>query len=364
MRRKILVICPFPVGVAAAQRLKYEQYFDDWEQAGWDITVSCFMDTYMWSIVYERGHHIPKILGVLRGYKTRFINMFSIKNYDLIYIHMWVTPFGGSFFESITRVLAKKIIYDIEDNILVLMKSDVNPFIKYLRSNRKILYLIRFADHVITSSPFLNQYCFPINKKHSCTYISSSVDTDCFIPVNKYNNDHKIVIGWTGTFSSKLYLDLLRSVFIELNKRCHFQLRVIGNFSYEFPEIDLEVIQWTKENEVIDLQGIDIGVYPLANEEWVQGKSGLKAIQYMAFGLPTVATAIGNTINVIDNMVNGWLVSSDAEWVDALEKLVCDASLRRSMGEAARKKAVDNYSTNVIKTMYKSILSNELRSLQ
>ena len=80
---------------------------------------------------------------------------------------MWVTPFGGALFEKIVRNLANKIIYDIEDNILISQGNKLNPIAKLLKRKSKIKYLIRTSDHVITSSPFLNDYCLGINDKSS-----------------------------------------------------------------------------------------------------------------------------------------------------------------------------------------------------
>ncbi len=356
-KKRILIVCPFPQGVAAGQRLKYEQYFDHWRENGYEIMVSSFMDSAMWGIVYTRGNYIAKILGTLRGYFRRLLDIFRLGRYDVVYIFMWVTPVGSSLFERIFRSLSNHLIYDVEDSVLMEKGNDLNPFVKILKGQGKARYLIETADHVIISSPFLNDYCIGINRKKACTYISSSVDTDRFLPANSYSNEKKITIGWTGTFSSKIYLDLLRNVFLELNKRLDFKLRVIGNFQYDFPGIDLEVIQWTKEKEVEDLQGIDIGIYPLVQDEWVLGKSGLKAIQYMAFGLPTVATDVGTTPRIIRQMENGWLVKTDEEWIDALETLVKNPELRRNMGEAARLTVLENYSTHVIKSTYLSILN-------
>jgi len=184
------------------------------------------------------------------------------------------------------------------------------------------------------------------------------MDTDRFVPANRYSNDRKVTIGWTGTFSSRVFLDLLRNVFLDLQKRCEFRLRVIGNFHYEFPGIDIEVIQWTKEMEIKDLQGIDIGVYPLVQSDWVMGKSGLKAIQYMAMGLPTVATDVGTTPMIIRHLENGWLVRTDDEWVNALEALIKDPSLRRRLGEAGRATVLANHSKRAIKSAYLSIMNN------
>lgn len=358
-KRKILVICPFPEGVAAGQRLKYEQYFDYWREKGFEITISNFMDQSMWNVVYSSGNFMPKVIGTVKGYLRRIVNISNLRKFDIVYVFMWVTPIGTSFFERIICHLARKLIYDVEDNIIVESSNNLNPFIKVLKGRNKTKYLIKHANHVITSSPFLNEYCLKINLKKKCTYISSSVDTSRFIPVNRYNNEKKITIGWTGTFSSRIYLDLLREVFIELSKRCDFKLRVIGNFEYTLPGVDLEVIQWTKKNEVIDLQGIDIGVYPLEDSKWILGKSGLKAIQYMAFGLPTVASNLGTTPEIIEHKVNGWLVNKDNEWLEALETLINDHELREKLGKNARKSIEKNFSNNVIKVKYDEIL-NEL----
>lgn len=357
--KRIFVMCPFPQRVAAGQRLKYEQYFDHWRENGYQITVSSFMDMDMWKVVYVPGKYGAKVFGTLRGYFRRIRDIFRLHRFDVVYVFMWATPIGTSFFERLVRALSKRLIYDIEDNVLMERSNELNPFINNFKSRGKTEYLIKTADHIITSSPFLNDYCLGLNRKKACTYISSSVDTERFLPVNLYTNDRKITIGWTGTFSSKIYLDLLRNVFLELRKRCDFKLRIIGNFQYELPGIDMEVIQWTREREIEDLQGIDIGVYPLVQDDWVLGKSGLKAIQYMAFGLPTVATNVGTNPMIIRHMENGWLVKTDAEWVKALEILVKNPDLRRKLGEAARKSVLERYSTHVIKSIYISIINKQ-----
>jgi len=343
--------------------LKYEQYFTDWRSLGYHIDISSFMDLRMWEVVYSPGSYFEKILGVLRGQLRRFRDLFRIADYDLIYVFMWVTPFGTSAFERIVRRLAKRLVYDIEDNVLVEQISTrggyhPNRWTALLKGPGKARFLTKVADHVITSSPFLNELCLKINNNELSTYISSSVDTDRFRPTNLYHNENVVVIGWTGTFSSKIYLDLLRGVFLELTDRVKFKLKVIGNFDYDLPGIDLEVVQWSSQTEVEDLQTIDIGVYPLPIDDWVLGKSGLKAIQYMAFGLPIVASKVGTTPLLISDEVDGLLVESQEEWVDALERLVREPDLRRSLGEAARAKVVQKYSVAAVKRDYRRVLES------
>jgi glycosyltransferase involved in cell wall biosynthesis len=361
MVKRILIICPFPQGVAAGQRLKYEQYFEHWQEHEYIVDVSPFMDLKMWKVLYIRGNYFSKICGTIKGTFRRIINIFQLKKYDIVYVFMWVTPLGSTLFERIFRKLSKRLIFDIEDNIIYKKRSVINPIINLLKGSEKTIFLITEADHVITSSPYLNDCCLQFNKKKSCSYISSSVDVEKFVPINKYNNHKKITIGWTGTFSSKIYLDSLKNVFYRLNEKYKFKLRVIGNFEYNLANIDIEVIQWTEETEVSDLQEIDIGIYPLIPSDWVLGKSGLKAIQYMAFGLPTVATSFGTTQKIIKHMENGCLVSSEDDWIIALENLINNPELRRKLGTAARITVVNNYSTEIIKNDYLKILNKLMK---
>lgn len=362
-RKRMLVLCPFPQGVAAGQRLKYEQYFDDWRAAGYDIDLSPFMDMAMWNVVYTSGNYAAKAMGTLRGHMRRLRDLFRIRRYDVVYVFMWVTPFGTSVLERLVRRLSTRLVFDVEDNV-ILDAGDagsqevVNPIARLLRGPGKALYLIRTADHVITSSPFLNDTCLAFNDKKACTYITSSVDTDRFQPATPYSNERPITIGWTGTFSSKVYLDLLREVFRKLAERVDFRLKVIGNFDYELQGVKLDVVRWTADREVEDLQTFDIGVYPLPIDDWVLGKSGLKAIQYMAFALPAVATRVGTTPRIIRDGENGLLVETEQEWIDALERLVRDPELRRRLGQAARADAEALYSTKAVAAQYRRVLAS------
>ena len=363
--KRILVICPYPVGVAAGQRLKFEQYYDDWRAAGYEVTVAPYMDLAMWKVAYLPGHHGAKLSGLIRGHLRRLRDMLRVRRHRIVFIHMWVTPFGTSIFERLTRALARSLVFDVEDNVLLADRGQdgghPNPILRALKGTGKARYLIRKADHVITSSPFLNQTCLEMNEKRACTYVSSSVDTARFLPATPYSNDRPVTIGWTGTFSSRPYLDLLRPVFQALAKKRAFRLKVIGNFDYDLPGVDLDVVRWTAEAEVADLQTLDIGVYPLPIDDWVLGKSGLKAIQYMAFGLPCVATNVGTAPLLIRDGENGLLVRTPAEWIAALDLLIGDPGLRRRLGAAARADADRNYSTRAIAGNYRRVLQSVTR---
>ena len=102
----------------------------------------------------------------------------------------------------------------------------------------------------------------------------------------------------------------------------------------------------------------DIGVYPLPDEQWVLGKSGLKALQYMAAGIPTVATAIGTIFRIIKSGENGFLVNSNEEWKQVLTDLMTNENLRREVGVKAADTVEKGYSINATKHVYLRILDD------
>nr|MCS5543796.1 glycosyltransferase [SAR86 cluster bacterium] len=117
MNKRILILCPFPEGEAAGQRLKYEQYFSSWKNDGYNIDISSFSDQSLWKVLYKEKNLGKKIFGAIKGYLRRVKDLFMVSNYDIVYIFMWVTPYGSTFFERTVRSLSKVLVYDFNDSI-------------------------------------------------------------------------------------------------------------------------------------------------------------------------------------------------------------------------------------------------------
>tara|TARA_B100001250_G_C19613044_1_gene705851 strand:- start:47 stop:868 length:822 start_codon:yes stop_codon:yes gene_type:complete len=270
---------------------------------------------------------------------------------------MWVTPLGPPFFERLFRFLGKKIVYDFDDSVFLVGENPKSINLSLSRTHSKSRYLIKHADHVILSSPFNIKFCLEENLHSSATYIPCSINTSRFIEKKHAKNlDKKIVLGWTGTFSSIPYLNLLKEVLISLRKEIDFKLLLITNFDYSFDDIDLEVIRWNEETEIEDLHKIDIGLYPLSEDQWSLGKGGLKVMQYMSIGIPSVSTDFGTAQNIIQQGENGFLVKNKQEWINTLKDLIEDSNLRYRIGASARKHVVDNYSNSVVEKYYLRVL--------
>lgn len=355
INKRILVICPYPVGYAPAQRLKYEQYFEYWKVNGFRVEVSPFMSEEMQKIVYKEGHLYGKITGTIAGYFRKTADLFRIRQYDAVYLFLWATPFGPPLMEWMIRKLARKLIYDIDDLVFLKNISHENKFLALLKGKGKPIFMMKNADHVITCTPYLNAIAQKYNK-HT-TDISSTINTVTYVPVNHYRNDHELVIGWSGSHSTSRYLYLLSDVLLKLKEYVPFKLLVMGDAGFNIPGLNIEAVAWKEEWEIETLQRMDIGVYPLPqDDEWVLGKSGLKALQYMALGIPTVATSIGCNDRVIENGKSGYLVDNQEEWLEKLKMLFDQPELRKKIGEEARKRVEKYFSLNANAPRYLSIL--------
>ena len=355
--KKVLFICPYPIKVAAGQRLKFEPHFPAFETAGYEVTIHSFMNMKLWNIVSTKGKTLQKIFWTLSGLLRRIYLIFSIRQYDCIYIFMNVFPFGPPLLERIYILLAKKVIFDIEDDLLSQELGSINWLASILKSKKKSEYLISHANKIICSSPDLVAKCRSISKKNNAIFIPPSLEISRFQskPISQ-NNNREITIGWTGTFSSREFLDQVIPHLENLYRKRKFKLMVIGNFEMENKNLDLEVIQWNAKEEINQLHRFDIGIYPLPQNEWVSGKSGLKALQYMAIGIPAVCTAVGNVLNFIEHDKDGILIYNISEWTESLMNLIDDQEKRLLIGSNARNKFLSNFSQDSICNQYLSII--------
>jgi L-malate glycosyltransferase len=359
-KKSILIICPMHVGYAPSQRLKYEQYFTSWEQHGFAITVAPFMSLALQKVIYKKGLYFKKAMGMLSAYYRRLKLLKDIKKYDIVYIHLYVTPMGPALFESLVCNRAKKIIFDIDD--LVFLKNEkAEPwYALLLKGRRKPLYLMQKAHHVITCTPYLDEFVRKYNT--NTTDISSTINTETYIPVNTYSNDKKLVIGWSGSHSTVRMLETILPVFAKLKEIVDYKLLVMGTTNFKIEGIDVECVEWSEENEIPTLQRMDIGLYPLPFEDWIKGKSGLKALQYMALGLPVVATNIGYTDRVVLEDETGFLVTSHEQWVEKLAYLAKNETERKKMGINGRQRVEKHFSIKANEKAYLNILNNTINN--
>jgi glycosyltransferase involved in cell wall biosynthesis len=361
--KRVLIICPYPPHCAPSQRLKYEQYLDYFRANGYEITISPFMTLAFWKVAYQKGRYARKIFWTLFGYLRRVFDLLRLPFYDGVYIHLWVVPLGPPVFEWLYCLVNRAVIYDIDDMVFLLKreKQSVNRLINAFKSEGRVFHLMKKAKHVITCTPALDRLVRQYNP--NTTDISSTINTEEYVPAAPSDNGKTVTLGWSGSHSSSRYLYLLRNVLLDLRREMDFRLVVIGDPGFRIEGLEVTTLPWVERTEVRDLQQIDIGLYPLPVDDWVLGKSGLKALQYMALGIPTVATAVGANFRVIDDGASGFLVRTEEEWKSRIRQLAGDPALRRRIGENARRRVEGFYSVRANRGTYLSILDAVVKEL-
>ena len=344
-KKKILVLCPSPKGTAATQRLKYEQYFPYLEKEGYAFTISSFQTPRFWKIIYKEGKIAEKGLWVLVGYLKRLFDLLRAPFYDSIFVNLWVTPLGLPLYEHLLFLFNNKVIYDLDDMVFLgNTEHETSKLIGKFKGRKKPMVLMKKAKYVIVCTPKLEEIALSLNKYKKVIDISSTVNTERFVAVKKYERHDVTTIGWTGTHSTIPFLESLQPVLAELGKRSKIKLLVIANKEYRMQDIETEFIPWREASEVEDLHRIEIGLYPIPANEWSLGKSSLKALTYMAIGIPFVATAYGTNYRIMENGIQGFLALTSEEWLKSLTVLVNDVDLRRRMGIEGRKRVEQMFS--------------------
>ncbi len=358
-KKKILVICPHQYGVVQGQRLRYEQFIPFFEESNYKVTVAPFNSKRLQKILYLKGNMLEKIMWFFWGYLKRFLTIPFLPFYDCVYVFLWVVPDGSTLFERVYLKFAQKTIYDIDDLVFKSKDSNINGLVKYIRSENNYLYLIKKADKIVLNNPYLSKLVSNYTIPEKICYIPISINTNNYVPISKDNNP--IIIGWTGSFSTLPYFMLLEEALKKLSKKYTVKVLVMCDPpEIKMEGVDIEFVEFKKSHEIEQIQRMDIGLYPLPDNEWVLAKGGGKALQYMALAIPTVATDLGISSEIIENNISGLLVAANDEgaWVEKLSILIEDAALRKKMGQNGRAKIESTFSFDKNKKMYVDLLNS------
>jgi glycosyltransferase involved in cell wall biosynthesis len=155
------------------------------------------------------------------------------------------------------------------------------------------------------------------------------------------------VVGWIGSPTTAGYLGMVEEAFRQLGGLGDVWLRTCGSGPIQWEGIRSDTVEWTEGTEVRVIQTFDVGIMPLPNTPWTQGKCGYKLIQYMACGLPVVASPVGANRRIVREGINGFLAGSTEDWVQALVFLRDHPAARARMGQAGRKDVEARYSLQV-----------------
>ena len=256
--------------------------------------------------------------------------------------------FGPEVFERLIQLTGSMpMVLDLDDATYVRYTS---PTFGKLGSALKFFgktdRLIDRAAVVTCGNRFIAEYVE--SRGTRAEVIPTVVDPDVWRPIEK--NNEPPVIGWIGTHSTLPSLEWLYPVFTRLAETHDFILRIVGSGreSISIESVKTDVRPWNRDRELRDFQEIDIGVYPIlssANADigWINGKSGFKAFQYLAVGIPFVMSPVGVCAEIGSPTITHFNAESSEDWYLSLRTLLSDQHLRSRMGDAGRSYFVHNF---------------------
>jgi len=339
---RLLALSPIPVEGAGC-RFRIMQYVPALERAGFSVTVEPFFDAAFFDLVYRPGHFAQKLVAFIRQSVARLRLLMSRHRYDAFFIYREAYPFGPAWFEALLSRTGP-IVYDFDDAVFLPNSSEANRFVESFKYPQKVSSIIRRSTAVLAGNDYLASYARHYNT--AVTVLPTCVDTSVWTPRSSPRpSGAPPVIGWIGTPTTAAYMKSLGASLARLASRHAFELRVSGSGApLEFPGVNTINEPWSLERDVELFNTCDVGVYPLTDDEWARGKCGFKAIQFMACGVPVVASAVGVNKEIIQDGVNGFLAASDAEWDEKIGRLLADPELRKRFAEAGRKTIEQRYS--------------------
>jgi glycosyltransferase involved in cell wall biosynthesis len=347
-RLQVLALMSYPVQ-AASTRFRLIQLLPELSAAGIDVSVRPFLDARTWAGLYDRKATATTIVGLLDGAAKRLADLARVRRSDVVLVLREAMIAGPPIVEILARAVGGcPVVLDLDDPTWVGYDSPTYGRLgRMIKWPGKTITLIDRADLVTCGNEYVAR--FVASRDRPSVLIPPVVDTDVFCPRSDRRNGAMPVVGWVGTHSTFPYLRALEPALEAVGRTHRFVLRIIGAGDARLciPGLEVEHRSWDLRREPDDFAAIDIGLYPLPDDPWARGKSALKSVQYMASGVPFVASPVGAAADLGINGTTHMLATTAAEWITALSTLLDDASARARMADQGRSHALRHHNTGI-----------------
>jgi glycosyltransferase involved in cell wall biosynthesis len=343
--KRLLFLTPNPIE-SASERYRIFQFLPHLERAGFRCTVWPFANRSLHRAI-QQERLLPKLALTPLGYLQRAAKLPLVSRFDAVIVHRGIFPFPWPALEKHVVRNSARVVFDFDDAIHI-GHQDFNgaayPWIYKLKYGPGVNELLRHSTHVIAGNQSLADHARQFNSQVSV--IPTVIDADQYSYRVPRNSEGPITIGWVGSRSTSPYLLAIEPALRKLSTlhpgRVRF--RLFGHVDRKLDLPNFESLPFSLASEIDDLRTIDIGLMPMPDNQWTRGKCAFKAIQYMALGIPTVASPVGMTTELIDHGTDGFLARTSDEWLESLDRLVSALELRRKLAEAGRQTVLTRYS--------------------
>jgi glycosyltransferase involved in cell wall biosynthesis len=343
---RVLVLTKYG-SLGASSRLRFLQYLPWLQRLDISVTALPLLSSEQLQSSYNNGTY--KLLPLMKSYVSRCYVLLQRRHFDVVWIEKEALPWCPLWLE-LALLRSTPYVLDYDDAVFHNYDRHSNAWVRHLFGSR-LDGLMASAAVVVAGNQYLAQRARDA-EAHRIEILPTVIDLVRYphgleaAVFNRVIHDPLRII-WVGSPSTVRYLQLLQEPLQTLAKSQPFILRVIGGKIEDLFGLPVETIPWAEHTEVENIRACDVGVMPLIDDPFERGKCGYKLIQYMACGLPVVASPVGVNCQIVEHGVNGFLAETPEEWGQALGTLLADADLRQRMGMAGRLKVEQQYSLQV-----------------
>ena len=341
--------------LGASSRVRMFQYMPYLAAQGWTIDKSpLFSDAYV-TALYARG---SRIAPTMRGYARRLRALLRVRAYNLLWIEKELFPFLPPWAEHLLQRCGVPYVVDYDD--AVFHRYDLHRLgLVRAALGHKIDRVMRDATVVVAGNEYLAARARSAGAKR-VEIVPTVVDLGRYT-VPRRDAGTRMTVGWIGSPSTTRYLAACVPALEAARQKHDFRVLAVGANPDVLPGRLIETQPWSEETEVAAIQGFDVGIMPLPDDPWERGKCGYKLIQYMACGVPVVASPVGVNTAIVEPGVNGFLANSADEWRIAIDTLLGEPQRRLSMGARGRERIEAQYSLQVQAPRLEAILREAMR---
>ena len=323
-----------------SSRYRFYQFLPYLEKEDFEISVSPLFNEKYISNLYS-GRRVKSLFNPLSAYLRRTHRLLFDHRYDIVWMEKEALPWIPASIEKLLWKASVPYVIDYDDAIFHRYDQHNNILVKAVLS-KKISQLMSRCLVVVAGNKYIADYAERAGSQ-KVVILPSVVDTNLYVG-NVPQEKKSFTIGWIGSPSTSRHLQVVASALSEVCKSRDVRFSAIGAQEKDVAEIPGKVISWNEATEIEELNRFDVGIMPLPNTSWERGKCGFKLIQYMACGLPVIASPVGMNKEIVDHGVNGFLAIKTSEWIKYIKLLKNDSEFREKMGKAGQEKVKEKYS--------------------
>lgn len=344
--------------LGSSSRVRFYQYFPYLKAQGVEIlSKPFFSDDYVRNLYAGRAAS-PK--DMFWGYIRRLAVLARSSSFDLLWIEKELLPLLPAGFEALLRLFKIPYVVDYDDAVFHRYDMNSNILIRVFLKH-KIDRVMHHAALVIAGNRYLADRAI-MASAHKVELLPSVVDVSRYA-LKQHTAGRVFEVGWIGSPVTVPNLDLVRDALNVLHRQVKFRIVLMGaGDANPFPDIPTKRLPWSEESELTIGQKFDVGVMPLIDGPFERGKCGYKLIQYMAGGIPVIASPVGVNRQIVEPTINGYLAESTDDWLAALSDLINNPQKRSDMGLAGRQKAEQMYNLRVTAPRLMSLLSSVIKA--